>query len=281
MVSSWLCNKLDSFIQTCLPQRTTCYFPVHLCDRPFTSSCLWVIPACKWYHLTVCLIFLLVQPQYHLSHRYFIKMLVFFSSAPFYNQYVHLPPADVPTPPEIWNNPKFYPFSRMLLVRSMEHISTAVLLPKCIRQLAIAKVASHKIAWPFVGLIWDSIIYLVGGMDRWQTQQCSMTLASQISIFQQVNITLQTPDFQYEMHLSSPSVVCATTLQNGAVPNSGAACLNLMLFYYLKFDYRPANADKLFNLWYVSACNVIEWIFGVLKRRFRILVYPAEINMDF
>jgi hypothetical protein len=37
-------------------------------------------------------------------------MLIFFSSAPFYNQYVHLPPVGAPTPPKIRNNPKFYPF---------------------------------------------------------------------------------------------------------------------------------------------------------------------------
>jgi hypothetical protein len=42
--------------------------------------------------------------------RYFHKMLFFFSSAPFYNDYVKLPPADAPIPPEILNNPKFYPF---------------------------------------------------------------------------------------------------------------------------------------------------------------------------
>ena len=46
------------------------------------------------------------------------------------------------------------------------------------------------------------------------------------------------------------------------------------------FDYRPTNADELFNLWHAMARNIIERIFGVLKRRFRILVYPAEINMD-
>ena len=39
-----------------------------------------------------------------------MKMLVFFSSAPFYNQYVHLPPIGAPTPPEIQKNPKFFPF---------------------------------------------------------------------------------------------------------------------------------------------------------------------------
>jgi hypothetical protein len=46
------------------------------------------------------------------------------------------------------------------------------------------------------------------------------------------------------------------------------------------FDYRPTNADELFNLRHAMARNVIERIFGVLKRCFRILVYPAEIDMD-
>ena len=39
-----------------------------------------------------------------------MKMLVFFSLDPFYNQYIHLPPLGAPTPPKIQNNPKFYPF---------------------------------------------------------------------------------------------------------------------------------------------------------------------------
>jgi hypothetical protein len=37
-------------------------------------------------------------------------MLTFFSSPPFYTQYVHLPPVGTPTPPIIRNNPKYYPF---------------------------------------------------------------------------------------------------------------------------------------------------------------------------
>jgi len=45
-------------------------------------------------------------------YRYFLKMLSFFSSPPFYNKYVQLPHADTPIPPEIWNNPEFYPFFR-------------------------------------------------------------------------------------------------------------------------------------------------------------------------
>jgi hypothetical protein len=43
--------------------------------------------------------------------------------------------------------------------------------------------------------------------------------------------------------------------------------------------YRPANPEELFNLRHASARNVIERIFGVLKRRFRILVIPPEYDM--
>jgi hypothetical protein len=39
-----------------------------------------------------------------------MKMLVIFSSPPFYTNHVHLPRPDDPFPPNIKNNPKFYPF---------------------------------------------------------------------------------------------------------------------------------------------------------------------------
>jgi hypothetical protein len=42
----------------------------------------------------------------------------------------------------------------------------------------------------------------------------------------------------------------------------------------------PANKEELFNLRHASARNVIERIFGVLKRRFRILVSPPEYSME-
>lgn len=44
----------------------------------------------------------------------------------------------------------------------------------------------------------------------------------------------------------------------------------------------PANKEELFNLRHASARNVVERIFGVLKRRFRILQlapeYPPEVQ---
>lgn len=42
----------------------------------------------------------------------------------------------------------------------------------------------------------------------------------------------------------------------------------------------PANKEELFNLRHASARNVIERIFGVVKRRFRILVFPPEYTME-
>jgi hypothetical protein len=42
----------------------------------------------------------------------------------------------------------------------------------------------------------------------------------------------------------------------------------------------PANKEELFNLRHASARNVIERIFGVMKRRFHILVNPPEYSMD-
>lgn len=42
----------------------------------------------------------------------------------------------------------------------------------------------------------------------------------------------------------------------------------------------PANKEELFNLRHASARNVIERIFGVLKRRFRILLMAPEYNAE-
>lgn len=43
---------------------------------------------------------------------------------------------------------------------------------------------------------------------------------------------------------------------------------------------RPVNREELFNLRHASARNVVEWIFGVLKRRFHILLLSPEYKMQ-
>jgi hypothetical protein len=44
--------------------------------------------------------------------------------------------------------------------------------------------------------------------------------------------------------------------------------------------YRPVNKEELFNLRHALARNVIERIFGVLKRRFRILLLAPEYSLE-
>lgn len=43
--------------------------------------------------------------------------------------------------------------------------------------------------------------------------------------------------------------------------------------------YRPRNRKELFNLRHAMLRNVVERIFGVVKRRFRILLLPPEYAM--
>jgi hypothetical protein len=74
-------------------------------------------------------------------------------------------------------------------------------------------------------------------------------------------------------------VVYGIILLNGVVQISG------FYFYFLykllpEIYYRPVNKYELFNLRHASARNVIERIFGVLKRRFRILLLAPEYNLD-
>jgi hypothetical protein len=54
--------------------------------------------------------------------------------------------------------------------------------------------------------------------------------------------------------------------------------------YYLKeqrqADLQPNTARELFNLYYTSLRNIIEYIFGVVKRKFKILGSGAEYSID-
>ena len=50
-------------------------------------------------------------------------------------------------------------------------------------------------------------------------------------------------------------------------------------FLFLKIN-RPRNKEELFNLRHASLWNVVEHIFGVLKRRFQILQIAPEYNIN-
>lgn len=54
----------------------------------------------------------------------------------------------------------------------------------------------------------------------------------------------------------------------------------LIVSYSHVYFFRPASPQELFNLRHAQARNAIERIFGVLKRRFRILVIPCKFKMS-
>ena len=50
--------------------------------------------------------------------------------------------------------------------------------------------------------------------------------------------------------------------------------------YVLTSLPRPSNSKELFNLRHAQARNVIERIFGVVKRRFAIMIVAPEYGLD-
>jgi DDE superfamily endonuclease len=51
-----------------------------------------------------------------------------------------------------------------------------------------------------------------------------------------------------------------------------------MLDYLYSIDYRPRNHKELFNLRHARLRNAIERIFGILKKRFKVLLLAQEYS---
>ena len=79
--------------------------------RFINPTCLQEVPAHDRYNISVSL-YLLISQQRILTKlcSYFFKMLVIFSSMPFYTDHIYLPHKGDPTPSKIYENSKFYPF---------------------------------------------------------------------------------------------------------------------------------------------------------------------------
>lgn len=59
---------------------------------------------------------------------------------------------------------------------------------------------------------------------------------------------------------------------------------SVLLYWVLTLSnllpYRPHNHQELYNLRHASARNVVERIFGVVKRRFRLMVIAPEYSLQ-
>ena len=172
-------------------------------------------------------------------------------------------------------------FSKMHSEQSMILIltSTAVQAQLIKKLLGIAKGIQLKTALQYAALTWLFTICSLGGRGPQQIQQCFMMLVSLICPSLLENTTLLTQDFPQPLCLWFLSVENITILGSGAVPTFSMSIYVQQGLLLMPWLHRPQNAEELFNLQHASACNVIEYIFGVLKSCFHILVHPPQFDM--
>jgi len=77
-----------------------------------------------------------------------------------------------------------------------------------------------------------------------------------------------------------PIVEFDIILLNGVVLIHGLSGIFIAFIIFILSDYRPANREELFNLRHASARNVVERVFGVLKKRWAILTRPPQFNIS-
>lgn len=194
--------------------------------------------------------------------RCFRKVLAALSSPPFYTRYVQLPGQDSPIPYEIASNSKLSLFfDRAIGAIDGTHIN-------CVPSLTERVTARNR----------------KGGITHNVLACCSFDLSFQYFLS------------GWDGSSADASVYNYARLSDFVVPQGRffladggfASCDALLIPYrrvryhlaeWARADLRPANKEELFNLRHASARNVIERIFGILKRRFVILTHPPEYSM--
>ena len=143
-----------------------------------------------------------------------------------------------------------------------------------------ARVWSHKTALPRVLSISASPISgPVGGVPH-MTQPFLTMPAKVIFTFQRGGFTLQMLALPRRRHYSFLIEAYGTTYLNGRVLTLWRKLYFSLKFLTMTFLLSPRNPQELFNLRHASARNVIERIFAILERRFRILRSAPEYSMD-
>jgi hypothetical protein len=202
-----------------------------------------------------------------------------FSSPPFYTKYVCLPTAEDPVPTKIRNDSKFWPYFKDAvgaLDGSHIHCSPpgrergsyrnrkGFLSQNCLFG------CSFDLQFVFTYTGWegsatDAKVYenaLVDGLDipegKYYLADAGFPSCDQLLI----------PYRAVRYHLA----------EWGRANTRYVSQFIINTTVYIV--YRPKTKEELFNLRHSSARNVIERIFGVLKRRFRILLLAPEYSLQ-
>ncbi|KAJ8519770.1 hypothetical protein ONZ45_g3304 [Pleurotus djamor] len=204
------------------------------------------------------------QHSHTTINKYFSKILKALASPPFYTKYVRLPQIDDPTPAFIQDNPKFFPFFRGAL-GAMDGTHINCWTPMAERHASRNRkgsVSQNCLACcSFQPMRFQ---YMVSG---WEGS------AADGALYQDARLNdLPIPDGKYYL-ADAGFGICDHLL----VPYRGA---RYHLAEWGRADIRPANKEELFNLRHAQARNVVERIFGVVKRRWDILNHAPEYPME-
>lgn len=74
-------------------------------------------------------------------------------------------------------------------------------------------------------------------------------------------------------------MACGITLRNGGALKKGAVD-HFSIPHHAKHTSRPESKEELYNLCHASAQNVVEQVFGVLKKKWGVLTRPPQFSME-
>lgn len=210
--------------------------------------------------------------------KYFRKMLIVFSSPPFYTTYVTLPNASTPPSQRMCHNLKYWPFFQHALgAIDGTHIACAP--------------AAHERAMyrNRKGFLSQNCLFactfdlnFVFGYTGWEGS------ATDSQVWEAaLDCGFDIPNGYYYLADSGYPGDPRLLLPYRGVRYHLAEWSRASEKYVTKYSvfklilmiYRPRTKEELFNLRHASARNAIERIFGVVKNRFRILRTAPEYSM--
>jgi hypothetical protein len=150
-------------------------------------------------------------------------MLVIFLSSPFYTSHVCLPTAHNPIPPQIYNNPKFWPYFKDAIgALDGSHIHN---VPQCWNGhfVEIEKDFVHKTVYFVAILLSNLFMQLQDGRDQLQMHAFMKMHGHMTCTFQLASITLPMLVFRCAMNFWCLIETYVIILQNGAMQMSGGS----------------------------------------------------------
>lgn len=207
-------------------------------------------------------------------------MLVIFSSNPFYTNHVHLPVVGDPPSPQISENPKLWPYFKDAIgALDGSHIHSA---PPVDERSAYRNRKGFVSQNCLFGCSFDlRFVFVYTGWEGSATDARVYESALSNGLVIPVGkYYLADAGFPSCEELLIPYRSTRYHLAEWGRANVRYIVIFITRFIIYYCNYRPVNKEELFNLRHSSARNVIERIFGVLKRRFRILLLAPEYNLE-